>query len=73
MEALVNAIIEDLPPGEGSFLQVGGPGRIDFEGTGAYLGYTFELTTELGVAGHALRAYMQGPGAMIFTYLAVIE
>ncbi len=73
MEALVNAIIEDLPPGEGSFVQVGGPGRIDFVGTGAYEGYTFELTTEAGVAEHALRAYMQEPGAMISTYLPIIE
>lgn len=73
MEAIVNAIIEDLPPGDGSFLQVSGPGRIDFIGTGAFQGYTFELTTEAGVAGHAVRAYMQEPGSMIFTYLPIIE
>lgn len=73
MEAIANAIIEDLPPGDGSFLQVSGPGRIDFIGTGAFQGYTFELTTEAGVAGHAVRAYMQEPGSMIFTYLPIIE
>lgn len=73
MEALVNKIIEDLPPGEGSFLQVGGPGRIEFVGTGAYEGCTFELTTEADVAGHAVQPYMQEPGAMISTYLPTIE
>lgn len=73
MEAAVNAFIEDLPPGEGSFLQVSGPSRIDFIGTGAFQGYTFELTTEAGVAEHAVRTYMQEPGAMIFTYPSIIE
>ena len=73
MEALVNAIIEDLPPGEGSFLQISGPNRIDFIGTGAFEGYAFELTTEAGVIGHAVRAYMQTPGAMIITYPPIIE
>jgi hypothetical protein len=73
LEAVTNAIIEDLPPGTGSFMQVSGPGKIDFIGTGDFAGYTFELTTEAGVAGHALRAYMQEPGSMIFTYLPIIE
>jgi hypothetical protein len=73
MEALVNAIIEDLPAAEGSFLQVSGPGRIDFIGTGAYTGLSFELTTEAAVAAHALRVYLQEAGAMIFTYLSIIE
>jgi hypothetical protein len=73
LEAIVNAIIEDAPPGAGSFLQVSGPGRIDFIGTGAFAGYTFELTTEAGVAGHALRAYLQVPGSMIFTYIPIIQ
>jgi hypothetical protein len=73
MEAVVNAIIEDQPPGTGSFMQVGGPNRIDFIGTGDFAGYTFELTTEAGVAGHALRAYMQEPGSMIFTYIPIVQ
>ena len=73
MEAVVNAIIEDLPAGEGSFLQISGPNRIDFIGTGAFEGYAFELTTEAGVAEHVLRVYMQAPGAMIFTYTPIIE
>jgi hypothetical protein len=73
LEAIVNAIIEDLPPGAGSFMQVSGPNRIDFIGTGAFEGYTFELTTEAGVAGHAARIYLQEAGAMIFTYQSIIE
>ncbi len=73
MEALVNAIVEDLPQGEGSFLQISGPNRIDFIGTGAFEGYAFELTTEAGVIGHAVRAYMQLPGAMIITYPPIID
>jgi hypothetical protein len=54
-------------------MQVGGPNRIDFIGTGDFAGYTFELTTEAGVAGHALRAYMQEPGSMIFTYIPIVQ
>jgi hypothetical protein len=49
------------------------PGRIDFIGTGPFAGYSFEITTEAGVAGHAVRGYMQGPGAMIFTYSSIVE
>jgi hypothetical protein len=68
MEALVNAISEAAPAGAGSFQQVGGAKLIDFVGTGAYAGFSFELTTEAGVLAHSAREYVQTPGAMIFTY-----
>jgi len=70
MEAMVNAIIEaeGLP-----FTRVSGAYRIDFHGIDAFREFTFELTTEADVARHALRDYMQKPGAMIFTYIPTID
>jgi hypothetical protein len=72
MEAITNAIVEDIAPE--LFAQVSGPGKIDFIGKAGSIfeGLSFEVTTEAGVAGHALRVYMQSPGAMIFTYESLI-
>jgi hypothetical protein len=72
LEAVINAVVEDLAPGE--FEQLSGPNRIDFIGKvgSAFEGLSFEITTEAGVAGHVIRAYMQRPGAMIFTYDSII-
>jgi hypothetical protein len=39
--------------------QLSGASRIDFVGPGDFEGFTFELTTEGGVAAHALREYLQ--------------
>jgi hypothetical protein len=70
LEALVHAVLEE-GPGAGKFIATARPFTkvIDFVGTGDYAGFTFELTTEAGVIGHAARLYMQQPGAMIFTYI----
>ena len=68
MEGLVDAINFAHPATDAGFRQVGGAYKIDFVGWGRFKGFSFELTTEAGVAAHAGRDYVQAPGAMIFTY-----
>lgn len=68
MEARVFEQILTDPQDYQLFDQLSGAGRIDFVGTGEFEGFTFELTTEGGVAAHSLREYLQQPGAFIFTY-----
>jgi hypothetical protein len=68
MESRVFESILTHPEDYALFDQLSGAGRIDFVGIGRFEGFTFELTSLAGVLPHSLRAYMQEPGAFIFSY-----